>query len=163
MPVLDRVYQIRIQSVAWSGMHSDDLSRCTESNIFYATTKAYSLSAEVSETEISSQEEDDMHHGYRYLFNSLLLTAALAAPSAMMAATGPQDNGRQEEHRRDDNDRNRFYDRDHRDYHNWSDNEDHSYRLYLGERHREYRPFAEVKQKEQRSYWKWRHRHPDHD
>lgn len=45
----------------------------------------------------------------------------MAAPSAMMAATRPQDSGRQEEHRRDDNDRSRFYDRDHRDYHNWND------------------------------------------
>jgi hypothetical protein len=108
-------------------------------------------------------EEDDMQLGYRYLFSFLVLTAALAAPSVMKAGAKPQGQGRQEEHRRDDNDRNRFYDRDHRDYHNWNDNEDHSYRLYLGQRHREYRPFAEMKQREQRAYWNWRHRHPDHD
>jgi hypothetical protein len=144
-------------------MNSNEFSRCAVSNIFHEITDAYSLRAEVSETEISSQEEDDMHRSHRYLFGSILLTAAIAAPTAMMAATRPQDNGRQEEHRRDDNDRNRFYDRDHRDYHNWNDNEDHSYRLYLGERHREYRPFAQMKEKEQRAYWKWRHRHPDHD
>jgi hypothetical protein len=113
--------------------------------------------------ELLSQEEGDMHHGYRYLVSSFFLTAALAVPTAMSAAAKPQDNGRQEEHRRDEKDRNRFYDRDHRDYHNWNDNEDHSYRLYLGERHRAYRPFAGAKQREQRAYWKWRHRHPDHD
>lgn len=126
-------------------MNSNEFSRCAVSNIFHEITEAYSLRAEVSETETSSQEEDDMHRGHRYLFSSILLTAAIAPATAMMAATRPQDNGWQEEHRRDDNDRNRFYDRDHRDYHNWNNNEDHSYRLYLGERHREYRPFAEMR------------------
>ena len=113
--------------------------------------------------ETSIQEEEDMHRGYRYLFSSFFLTAALAAPSAMSAATRPQDNGRQEEQNRDNNDRNRVYDRAHKDYHNWGDNEDRSYRLYLGERHREYRPFAETKQRDQSAYWNWRHRHPDSD
>ena len=101
-----------------------------------------------------------MHHNHRFLFGALLLTAALAAPSAMNAASKPQDNGRQEEHR---DDHNRVYDRDHKDYHNWNDNEDRSYRVYLGERHRDYHPFAELKAKEQRAYWNWRHGHPDHD
>ena|SRR5690349_22810196 len=144
-------------------MNSNEFSRCAVSNSFCEIPNAHSLRAAVSETEISSQEEDSMHRSHRYLFSSILLTAAIAAPTAMIAATRPQDNGRQEEHRRDDNDRNRFYDRDHRDYHNWNDREDRFYRQYLGERHREYRPFAEMKEKEQRAYWKWRHRHPDHD
>jgi hypothetical protein len=104
-----------------------------------------------------------MHSGYRFLFGSVFLTAALAAPSAMTYAAPRQDNGHQEEHRRDDNDRNRFYDKTHRDYHNWDDNEDHHYRQYLVERHREYHPFIEIKVKEQRAYWNWRHSHPDHD
>jgi hypothetical protein len=112
---------------------------------------------------ISSQEEENMHHAYRYLFNSLVLAAVLAVPAAMSAATTPQDNGRQDESRRANSDGNRYYDRTHKDYHNWNDHEDHSYRLYLGERHREYHPFAEARQKEQRAYWNWRHRHPDHD
>jgi Ni/Co efflux regulator RcnB len=124
---------------------------------------AYSLRTKGSEREISSQEEDHMHSSYRHFLSAFFLTAALAAPTAINAATRPQDNGRQEENHRDDKDRNRVYDRDHKDYHNWNDNEDRSYRLYLGERHREYRPFAEVKQKEQRAYWNWRHEHPDHD
>jgi hypothetical protein len=41
----------------------------------------------------------------------------------MTAATKPQDNGHQENHR-DDKDHNRVYDRDHKDYHNWDENED---------------------------------------
>ena len=104
-----------------------------------------------------------MHTGYRYLFNSLCLTAALAVPSAITYAAPRQDNGHQEEHRRDDNDRKRVYDRIHKDYHNWDDNEDRSYRVYLGETHREYHPFLELQVKEQNAYWNWRHRHPDHD
>jgi hypothetical protein len=144
-------------------VNSNDLISCAVSNIFYPIANAYSLHAKDSEMELLSREEDDMHRGYRYLFSSFFLTAALAVPTAMSAAARQQDNGRQEENHRDDKDRNRFYDPDHKDYHNWNDNEDHSYRLYLGERHKEYRPFAEVKQKEQRAYWKWRHRHPDHD
>jgi hypothetical protein len=108
-----------------------------------------------------SQEENEMQCGYKYLFGFFVLSAALAAPSVMSGAAKPQDNGRQEEHRRDDN--NRFYDRQHKDYHNWNDNEDRSFRVYLGERHREYHPFVELKVKEQNEYWKWRHRHPDHD
>jgi hypothetical protein len=111
--------------------------------------------------EFLSREEVYVHRNYSFIFNTLFLTIALAAPSAMNAASKPQDNGRQEGHR--DDDHNRVYDRDHRDYHNWNDNEDRSYRVYLGERHREYHPFVELRVKEQRVYWNWRHRHPDHD
>jgi Ni/Co efflux regulator RcnB len=110
-----------------------------------------------------SQEEEDMHRAYQYLFTSFVLTAALAAPSAMNAAGKAQDNGRQEENHRDDKDRNRVYDRYHKDYHNWDDREDHAYRGYLEERHREYRPLTEMRAKQQRAYWNWRHNHPDHD
>jgi hypothetical protein len=56
----------------------------------------------------------------------------------------------------------RVYDHDHHDYHNWDNNEDRSHRLYLNERHRAYRPYGEIKVKDQRSYWTWRHEHPDH-
>jgi hypothetical protein len=138
-------------------------SRCAVSNIALRAVTAYLSRAKDSELKPLSQGEADMHRGYRYCFSFFVLSAALAAPPAMSGATRPQDSGRQEDHRRDDNDRNRFYDRTHRDYHNWDDNEDRSYRQYLGETHREYRPFTEVKQREQRAYWNWRHRHPDHD
>jgi Ni/Co efflux regulator RcnB len=121
------------------------------------------LRAKDFELELLSQEEDDMHRGYRYFFSSLFLTAALAAPSAISAAARPQDNGRQEENHRDDKDKNRVYDRAHKDYHNWDGNEDRSYRQYLGEKHRDYRPFSETKPKEQTAYWNWRHSHPDQD
>lgn len=104
-----------------------------------------------------------MRSGYRYFFSSVCLMAVLVVPSEISYAAAWQDNGRQEEHRRDDNDRNRFYDRDHKDYHNWDDNEEHHYRQYLVERHREYHPFLEINVKEQRAYWNWRHSHPDHD
>ena len=118
--------------------------------------------------EFLHQEEDKMHRGYQYFFGSLIVTAALAAPTAMQAAAKPQENGRQEEQRHEEqrheeNERNRVYDRAHNDYHNWDDREDHSYRVYLTERHREYHPFAELREKEQRAYWNWRHSHPDHD
>ena len=123
----------------------------------------YSLQARDSEQELLCQEEYDMQRSYQYIFSFFVLSAALTVPSAMNAAGQPQDNGRQEENRRDDKDHNRVYDRDHKDYHNWDDNEDRSFRIYLGEKHREYHPFVELKVKEQRAYWNWRHTHPDHD
>jgi len=135
---------------------------CAVEDILSKAILAYSWPARDSAMELLHQEEDNMHRSYRYFFSSFVLTAALAAPAAMQAAAKPQDNGRQEEHRRDDNDH-RVYDRAHNDYHNWDDREDHSYRVYLTERHREYHPFAEIKEKEQRAYWNWRHSHPDHD
>jgi Ni/Co efflux regulator RcnB len=103
-----------------------------------------------------------MHSGYRYLLSSCILTAVLAAPTAIRAAK-PQDNGRQEENHRDDKNQNRVYDRSHTEDHNWDANEDHSYRQYLGDKHKKYRPFTETKPKEQTAYWNWRHSHPDHN
>jgi hypothetical protein len=73
-----------------------------------------------------------------------------------------QDNGRQEEHRRDD-DRNRVYDRDRKDYHNWNDNENRAWGQFLTENHRESHEYAKSNKKEQSKYWNWRHSHPDHD
>jgi hypothetical protein len=93
-----------------------------------------------------------MHHLNRYI-NSLLLAAAVAVPSAIMAGPKPQDASI----------RVRVYDRDHRDYHNWDDHEDHAYRRYLGEQHREYREYDRQHYRVQKHYWKWRHEHPDGD
>jgi hypothetical protein len=104
-----------------------------------------------------------MRSGYPCLFSSVCLTAALAMPSAMSCAAGRQDNGHQEEHRRDDNNHNRVYDQDHKDYHNWDDREDRVYRQYLTEKHRAYHSYAQLKEKDQRAYWNWRHSHPDQD
>jgi hypothetical protein len=134
---------------------------CALSNILSPIANTYCGCARRSKLEFLSREEVYVHHNYHLILSRLFLTASLAAPSAMNAASKPQDNGRQEEHR--DHNHNRMYDRDHRDYHNWNDNEDRSYRVYLGERHREYHPFVELRVKEQRAYWNWRHRHPGHD
>ena len=60
------------------------------------------LTGQGTEAELLSREEKDMHRGYQYLFSFLVLSAALAAPSAISATTQPQDNGRQEEGRRDE-------------------------------------------------------------
>jgi hypothetical protein len=113
--------------------------------------------------EILSQEEEDMHHSYRYFFSSFVLTAALAAPLAISATAKPQDNGRQEDNHRDHRDQNKVYDRSHKDYHNWDDNEDRSYRQYLGEQHKDYRDYSRLKRNEQNQYWNWRHSHSDGD
>jgi hypothetical protein len=144
-------------------MNSTSRSRCAVSHIASGAITAYSWRAKNSEIEILSQEEDNMHRGYRYFFSSFVLTATLTAPAAISAAAKPQDNGRQEENRRDDRDQNKVYDRSHKDYHNWDDNENRSYRQYLGEKHKDYRPFSETKPKEQTAYWNWRHSHPDHE
>ena len=93
-----------------------------------------------------------MHHIDRYI-HSLLLAAAIAAPTAIMAEPKPQESRVQV----------RVYDRDHRDYHNWDDHEDRAYRGYLTERHRSYREYDQQHEREQRRYWKYRHNHPDRE
>ena len=84
---------------------------------------------------------------------SLLLAGAIVAPAAVMGAPGPQEAGVQV----------RVYDRDHRDYHNWDDREDRVYRGYLVERHQTYRAYNDQRGRDQRTYWKWRHNHPDRE
>ena len=88
----------------------------------------------------------------RYI-SSLLLAAAIFAPTVVMAGPGPQE-GRVQI---------RVYDRNHRDYHNWDDHEDRAYRRYLAEQHRSYREYHKQHYRAQRHYWNWRHRHPDND
>jgi hypothetical protein len=51
-----------------------------------------------------------------HYISSLLLAAAEAAPTTIMAGPTPQEAAVQV----------RVYDRDHRDYHNWDDHEDHT-------------------------------------
>ena len=91
-----------------------------------------------------------MHIAHRYI-GSLLLTAVLATPLAVMAAPAPQSVQL------------RVYDRDHKDYHNWDDREDKAYRGYLTEQHQTYRVYNKQNRKSQTQYWNWRHSHPDHD
>jgi len=85
--------------------------------------------------------------------SSLLLVAALSAPTAIMARPKPQDANVQV----------RVYDRYHRDYHNWDDREDRAYRRYLAAQHKRYREYNRQHYTVQRHYWNWRHHNPDRD
>ena len=89
---------------------------------------------------------------HRYI-SSLLLAAALAAPVAIMATPGPNDDGVQV----------RVYDSHHKDYHNWDDHENRSWGLYLSNNHKKNHEFSKSSKREQSNYWNWRHSHPDHD
>ena len=91
-----------------------------------------------------------MHRTHRYVA-ALFLTAALAAPVAIIAAPVPQEAGVQV----------RVYDRDHHDYHNWDEHERHAWGVYLSDNHRHEVEYAHANHKEQRDYWNWRHSHPD--
>jgi hypothetical protein len=88
----------------------------------------------------------------RYI-GSLLLAAAIVAPTLLVAEPKAQEAGVQV----------RVYDRDHRDYHNWDDREDRAYRHYLTDQHRSYRTYQRQHYRVQRHYWNWRHSHPDRD
>jgi hypothetical protein len=98
-----------------------------------------------------------MHCGCRFL-GSLLLTAVLAAPVAMMAASSPQDNKNQENKQSENN--KRYYDKGHKDYHTWDSNEDGAYQRYQTQHH-EKRAFVRLNSKQQTNYWTWRHSNPD--
>src|SRR6202166_1698238 len=98
-----------------------------------------------------------MHGGYRYL-SSLLLTASLAAPVAMMAAPSPQDDRTHENRERENN--KRYYDKGHKDYRNWDPNGSCSYQRYQTEHHQK-RSFTQLNTRQQSGYWNWRHSNPD--
>jgi hypothetical protein len=83
----------------------------------------------------------------------LILAAAIAVPTATLAAPKPQNASVQI----------RVYDRDHRDYHNWNDHEDRAYRRYLVVQHRPYRVYHRQHYRVRQHYWNWRHSHPDND
>jgi len=107
-----------------------------------------------------------MHGGYRYL-SSLFLTAALAAPVALMAAASPQDDRNRENRQGENNKENRksennkrYYDKSHKDYHTWDSNEDLAYQRYQTERHQK-RAFVQLSTRQQTVYWNWRHSNPD--
>jgi hypothetical protein len=104
-------------------------------------------------------KENDVYSGFRYL-SSFLLTAALAAPVAMMAAASPQDrDDRNQENRHSENNK-RYYDKGHKDYHTWDGNEDRSYQRYQTEHHQK-RAFVQLSNRQQGAYWSWRHSNPD--
>jgi hypothetical protein len=101
-----------------------------------------------------------MHRGHR-IVSSLFLTAALVAPSGIMAATAYSQPAQEEHHDKDKD--HRYYDEDRKDYHDWDEHEDAAYRKYLKERHKAYHSFDKMEAKQQQEYWHWRHEHPDHD
>jgi hypothetical protein len=109
------------------------------------------MPAAIPNAESSNLEDHTMHRAHRYIA-SLLLTAALAAPIAIMAAPMPQVGIQL-----------RYYDKNHKDYHNWDDRENRSWGLYLSSNHRKDHEFAKASSKEQGQYWNWRHSHPDRD
>jgi hypothetical protein len=86
-----------------------------------------------------------------FIISSLLLTAAFAAPLAVTVSAAPQRVSV------------RVYDRDHKDYHNWDDREAKSYETFRGEHPKYNVTFGKTRRNEQRTYWNWRHEHPDHD
>ena len=99
-------------------------------------------------------------HRARSFTSSLFLTAALALPLCVVAASMPQD--RDNRDNRDQNDaKNRVYDRNHKDYHNWDNNENHAWGQYLEQNHKKTHEFSKANKKEQSQYWNWRHDHPD--
>src|SRR5579859_5950867 len=91
---------------------------------------------------ISDLEDRFMQRIDRFI-SSLLLAAAIATPTAIMAGPRAQDASVQV----------RVYDRDHRDYHNWDDHEDRAYRRYLVERHRTYVEYHRQHYRAQKHYW----------
>ncbi|HLW98599.1 MAG TPA: hypothetical protein VKR82_08145 [Candidatus Acidoferrales bacterium] len=93
-----------------------------------------------------------MRNASRFI-GSLILTAALVGPVAMMAAPAPQDAGVQI----------RIYDRNHKDYHNWDDRENHAWGIFLTDNHRKSHEYSRASKREQSQYWNWRHQHPDRD
>jgi hypothetical protein len=119
---------------------------------YKATATGHSHGLPGSESTYSGLEDDVVRYMNRYI-SSLFLTAAIAAPTAIMAHPRPQEGSVQV----------RIYDRDHRDYHSWDDHEDRAYRRYLAAEHRTYRGYHRQHHRVQRHYWNWRHSHPDRD
>lgn len=101
-----------------------------------------------------------MHRGFKKL-SSMLLSAVLAAPLALMASAQDRDDRNKDHDKRADNAK-RYYDKRHKDYHNWDDNEGRAYQRYQAERN-EKREFTRLNSRQQASYWDWRHTHPDTD
>lgn len=53
------------------------------------------------------------------------------------------------------------YDTAHGDNHKWDDHEETVYKGYLSDNHKEYRPIQQAPPEDQKSYWDWRHSHPE--
>jgi hypothetical protein len=110
------------------------------------------MATAIPKADIQNLKDYNMHLSHRYVA-SLFLTAALAAPVAIMAAPAPQESRVQV----------RVYDKQHKDYHNWDDNENRAWGQYLTDNHRNPHEFSKAKKREQSKYWNYRHSHPDHN
>lgn len=80
-----------------------------------------------------------------------LLAATLAVPVSMSITTLRAE------------DEHHYRDADHNDDHVWNKQEDRAYRQWLKENHRKYEGFEKLREEDQKSYWTWRHEHPDKD
>jgi hypothetical protein len=100
------------------------------------------VAAVIREAETRNLKEYNMHLAHHYIA-SLFLSAAIAAPGAIMAIPVPQQVGVQV----------RVYDRSHKDYHNWDENENRAWGQYLSENHRNSHEYTKAKKKEQSRYW----------
>jgi hypothetical protein len=108
------------------------------------------MATAIPKADILNLEDYNMHRAHHYIA-SLFLTAALAAPVAIMAAPVPQEARVQV----------RVYDRNHKDYHNWDDNENRAWGQYQTEHRKNSHEFSKANKREQGQYWNWRHAHPD--
>jgi hypothetical protein len=110
------------------------------------------MATAIPKADIQNLQDYNMHLSHRYIA-SLFLTAALAAPVAIMAAPAPQESRAQV----------RVYDKHHKDYHNWDDNENRAWGQYLTDNDKNPHEFSKANKREQSKYWNYRHSHPDHN
>jgi hypothetical protein len=87
---------------------------------------------------------------------SAILTLALAAPAATVAAPRAQD-----EKPHDAAAQKRVYDSEHKDYHNWDGNEEQQWKQYQSTEHLKYHDYSKASKKDQTNYWNWRHQQGD--
>jgi hypothetical protein len=52
-------------------------------------------------------------------------------------------------------------DEGHGDRHKWDDHEETVYKGWLSDNHKEYHPIKQAPPEDQKSYWDWRHSHPE--
>jgi hypothetical protein len=57
----------------------------------------------------------------------------------------------------------RVYDPVRRDYHNWDARESEAYHKWLEDKHEAYTDYDRLDRKRQEEYWKWGHRHEEHE
>jgi hypothetical protein len=84
-------------------------------------------------------------HRMRNFIGAFFLAAVMIASAAITGCSSQTD----------------VYDEAHGDHHKWDDHEETVYKGYLSDNHKEYRPIKQSPPEEQKSYWNWRHGHPE--